>query len=140
MTTTEASPTFNPVTEVLAHPPSETIVERPPLELQNERLVEEVRTLKYDLELLCGRLVTEARNRGWCSEYDEFVRNTNEDTYGDWLQPMERELEITVSFNIGYSTIEDEESVAGAIRNRIRSMLQDNFDQDEPSINVRVSV
>jgi hypothetical protein len=76
------------------------IIERLSNDLANKKMESEQRQQRYitclaDIDTIGSGLMEEAENRGWCSEYDDFVDNVNASLSVACLPAREKEYEVT---------------------------------------------
>ena len=76
------------------------IIERLSNDLANKKMESEQRQQRYitclaDIDTIGSMLMEEAENRGWCSEYDDFVDNVNASLSVACLPAREKEYEVT---------------------------------------------
>lgn len=80
------------------------------------------------MSLISERLIEEANNRGWCSEYDHIVERINESLPG-WLQLDEREGEYEVTWTETYTiTIDRTATVTARDAETAADMVADDPD------------
>jgi hypothetical protein len=67
-------------------------------------LADKYRTQHYeDIAVIRDRLVAEAENRGWCSEFDDIIEEVNQKLHVE-MERRESEYELVVSFSVSGST------------------------------------
>lgn len=120
MTTTE---TELPAPEVSNHGPDDDPTF--PLRARIGELNSDIDLLRSDIERIGQALLTEANERGWCAEYDEFVENLNSRLIrGGTLLPTR-----AVTYRVTFTCTTAPESVSdleGAIDRALRDMDRGN--------------
>jgi len=67
-------------------------------------LNKEVDELVKDIQVIGEALMTEATNRGWCSDYEDFVENVNLELKRSSLTPRIQDFTASISICISYQS------------------------------------
>ena len=67
-------------------------------------LNKEVDELVKDIQVIDEALMAEATNRGWCSDYDDFVDALNNDLKRSSLTPRIQDFTASISISISYQS------------------------------------
>lgn len=69
---------------------------------------EELQKSQADFENVAAALLTEAQERDWCDEYNNFVTNTNKLLKVSALRKYVNEFEATITLTVKFNCNEDE--------------------------------
>ncbi len=64
--------------------------------------------LRKDIQIIGEALIAEAKERGWCSDYDDFVDGVNNDLKRSSLPTRVVDFTASVSISISYQSSPDE--------------------------------
>lgn len=112
------------------------------VQMLNERLEKSMSDHRSDIERIGEALIDEANERGWCSIYDEFVKNLNRSLTEEL--PVRRrsyDVDVTVTYTVtvtvsAVSEEEAEDEAADLLSNELAfSMHQDGHYMERTDIN-----
>ena len=107
----DVDPINEPVTESdsAEQPPAPEPVVEPVVDREVENLRRRITNLQSEVDagkeairIIGGRLIEEANNRGWCSDYDRIIENVNSEVASGWELPV-RNAQYEVTWTESYT-------------------------------------
>ena len=97
-------------------------------------MTKEKRDYSSDIELIGSMLENEAESRNWCSEYDYFIDKFNAESKIAFIDPREKEFDVTVDVSVSMTvpvtisvTARSEEDAESIVEDSASSYIDDSL-------------